>query len=113
MERQGSQFALTSFFAVPVDLGAGCLSVRDINLEIYLRHNIQSIISQVRQCDLQDLLTSFVQASQDRRLKQTTATPSSHPDICTAYLGLLRPETHLGVWNRRGRSGCLMKGQIS
>ena len=37
MEQQGSQIALTSFFAVPVDLGAGRLSVRDINLEIYLR----------------------------------------------------------------------------
>jgi hypothetical protein len=36
-ERQGNQFVLTSFFAVPVDLGAGRLSFRDINLEIYLR----------------------------------------------------------------------------
>ena len=45
MERQGSQFVLTSFFTVPVDLGAGRLSVRDINLEIYLRHSIQSILS--------------------------------------------------------------------
>ncbi len=44
MERQGSQFVLTGFFTVPVDLGAGRLSVRDIDLEIYLRHNIQSTI---------------------------------------------------------------------
>ena len=108
MERQGSQLVLTSFFTVPVDLGAGRLGVRDINLEIYLRSttfNPQPNPSQ--QCDLQDLLTSSVQALRDHRPKLTTATPSSYPDLCTAYLGRLHLEIHLGVSNHRGRSGYL------
>ena len=37
MEQQGKKFALTSFFAVPVDLGAGRFCFSDINLEINLR----------------------------------------------------------------------------
>lgn len=108
MERQGSQFVLTSFFTVPVDLGAGSLGVRDINLEVYLRSttlNPQPIPFRLH--DLQDLLMSSVQALRDRRPKLTTAILSSFPDICTAYLGMLHLETHLGVWNHRGHSDYL------